>query len=115
MILQDPRGRLRALSLRYQTRLGELSVMIGRGRGYFARYVRDGVPTRLLDADRAKLAAFFGVSEVELGGDDPRWKRWRDLAFHTTERKLGFECQVDENKRSGAVLGPPSERLRAFE
>lgn len=99
MIVRDPRGRLRELSIQFKTGLGPLSEMIGRPRRYLTRFVNEGHPERLSAADLDTLSRFFGVSPVELGGDDPRWQRWKDHAFHTTERKLGFERWPEDHFR----------------
>ncbi|WP_231621863.1 hypothetical protein [Sphingomonas sp. Ag1] len=34
----------------------------------------------------------FEIDPVELGRDDPRWRRWRDRAFHTTGVKTGVRA-----------------------
>jgi hypothetical protein len=102
MIVRDPRARLRELSIQRKTGLGELSRVLGRPRRYLTRFVREGHPERLSANDLELLSAFFGVEQVELGGDDPKWRRWRDHAFHTTERKLGFEPWPEEKERDNA-------------
>jgi len=53
------------------TSLAALSRMIGKPSAYLSRFVRDGRPDRLEDADRANLARFIGVDERELG----KWDR----------------------------------------
>jgi hypothetical protein len=50
-----------------RTSLAALSRMIGKPSGYLGRFVREGRPERLDDADRANLARFLGVDERELG------------------------------------------------
>lgn len=77
MVIHDPRERLRGLSKQFRTGLGELSDMIGRPRSYLGRYVREGRPEQLEDADRTKLCQFFGVPEAQLGGVDPRWAKFQ--------------------------------------
>ncbi|OWK29229.1 helix-turn-helix domain-containing protein [Sphingomonas dokdonensis] len=77
MIIHHPRERLRALSKQFRTGLGDLSDMIGRPRSYLGRYVREGRPERLEAPDRETLCRFFGVSEAELGGTDPRWAKFK--------------------------------------
>ncbi len=77
MIIHQPRERLRALSKQFKTGLGDLAEMIGRPRSYLQRFVREGVPAQLDDADRAKLCQFFGVPEAQLGGVDPRWAKFQ--------------------------------------
>ena len=77
MIVHQPRERLRALSKQFKTGLGDLSGMIGRPRAYLQRYVREGVPAQLDEADRATLCQFFGVPPVQLGGADERWSKFK--------------------------------------
>nr|NUR37740.1 helix-turn-helix transcriptional regulator [Sphingomonas sp.] len=45
-----------------------LSRMLGRNAAYIQQYVRRGVPRRLAEDDRRKLARYFGVPETDLGG-----------------------------------------------
>lgn len=45
-----------------------LSRMLGRNPTYIQQFVKRGVPRKLAEDDRRKLAAHFGVSEQELGG-----------------------------------------------
>jgi phage repressor protein C with HTH and peptisase S24 domain len=45
-----------------------LSRMLGRNPAYIQQFVRRGVPKKLKEEERKKLARFFGVSESLLGG-----------------------------------------------
>lgn len=45
-----------------------LSRMLGRNSAYIQQFVRRGVPKRLGENERRKLARYFGVSEALLGG-----------------------------------------------
>ena len=45
-----------------------LSRMLGRNPAYIQQYVRRGVPKRLKEAERRKLARYFAISESLLGG-----------------------------------------------
>ena len=47
--------------------------MLGRNPAYIQQFVRRGVPKRLKEEERRKLARYFAVSEALLGG--PRTKR----------------------------------------
>lgn len=49
-----------------------LSRLIGRNPAYIQQFIKRGIPRRLTEEDRRKLAAHFGVSEVLLGGPAPR-------------------------------------------
>jgi phage repressor protein C with HTH and peptisase S24 domain len=48
--------------------LSALSRMIGRNPAYLQQFVKRGTPKRLDEAARSRLAAFFAVEEVLLGG-----------------------------------------------
>src|SRR5687767_14056046 len=45
-----------------------LSRMLGRNPAYIQQFVRRGVPKRLKEAERRKLARYFAISESMLGG-----------------------------------------------
>jgi phage repressor protein C with HTH and peptisase S24 domain len=45
-----------------------LSRMLGRNPAYIQQFVRRGVPKRLKEAERRKLARYFAISEALLGG-----------------------------------------------
>jgi hypothetical protein len=45
-----------------------LSRMLGRNPAYIQQFVRRGVPKRLKEAERRKLARYFSISESLLGG-----------------------------------------------
>ena len=58
----DARGVLRvAAGIRGAT-MAELSRVIRRSAGYVGRYVDQGVPAALDDADRRDLARYLGIS-----------------------------------------------------
>lgn len=65
------RGRLLKLAERNGVSLASLSAMIGRNTSYLQQFVRKGSPRKLEEHDRRKLAEFFDVEEVELGGPKP--------------------------------------------
>jgi hypothetical protein len=45
-----------------------LSRMLGRNAAYVQQFINRGVPRKLLEKDRGKLARYFGVDESLLGG-----------------------------------------------
>ncbi|WP_370187225.1 helix-turn-helix transcriptional regulator [Qipengyuania sp.] len=67
--MTSDRARLVELAEAGRTSLASLSAMLGRNPSYLQQFVRKGSPRKLEEADRRKLAEFFGVSEVELGAD----------------------------------------------
>ncbi|MDE1914603.1 MAG: S24 family peptidase [Sphingomonadales bacterium] len=64
----DPRARLLDLAGDKGVSLASLSALIGRNPAYLQQFVKKGSPRKLEEGDRAKLARFLGVDEVELGG-----------------------------------------------
>ncbi len=67
--MTSDRARLVELTEKSRTSLASLSAMLGRNPSYLQQFVRKGSPRKLEEADRRKLAEFFGVEEVELGAD----------------------------------------------
>ena len=79
--MTSDRARLVELTEKSRTSLASLSAMLGRNPSYLQQFVRKGSPRKLEEADRRKLAEFFGVGEVELGADPDlqRAGKTRDL------------------------------------
>ncbi|MBL4858724.1 MAG: S24 family peptidase [Erythrobacter sp.] len=67
--MTSERARLVELTEKSRTSLASLSAMLGRNPSYLQQFVRKGSPRKLEEADRRRLAEFFGVDEVELGAD----------------------------------------------
>ena len=67
--LSAERARLVELAEARRTSLSALSALISRNPSYLQQYVRKGSPRKLEEADRRRLAEFFGVEESELGGE----------------------------------------------
>jgi phage repressor protein C with HTH and peptisase S24 domain len=67
-MLLDPRVALERLCAERGEDFAGLSRMLGRNAAYIQQYVRRGVPRRLREEERGKLARYFGVSESLLGG-----------------------------------------------
>jgi hypothetical protein len=66
--MDDTRATLEQLARERGADYTSLSRIIGRNAAYVQQYLRRGVPRRLAEEDRRKLAEFFGVSEERLGG-----------------------------------------------
>ena len=64
----DPRFVLERLCAEHREDFAGLSRMLGRNPAYIQQFVRRGVPKRLKEEERRKLARYFAVSEVLLGG-----------------------------------------------
>lgn len=67
-MLPDPRLVLERLCAERGEDFAGLSRMLGRNAAYIQQYVRRGVPKRLKEEERRKLARYFAVSETMLGG-----------------------------------------------
>jgi len=69
----NPREYLERLCTERGEDFAGLSRMLGRNAAYIQQFVRRGVPKRLKEEERRKLARYFSVSESMLGGppDDP--------------------------------------------
>jgi len=70
----DPRSVLERLCVERGEDFAGLSRMLGRNPAYIQQFVRRGVPKRLKEEERRKLARYFSISETVLGGppDEPR-------------------------------------------
>lgn len=64
----DPRSVLERLCAERGEDFAGLSRMLGRNPAYIQQFVRRGVPRRLKEEERRKLARYFSVSESLLGG-----------------------------------------------
>jgi hypothetical protein len=69
----DPRVVLERLCAERGEDFAGLSRMLGRNPAYVQQFVRRGVPKRLKEEERRKLARYFSISEAMLGGpaDEP--------------------------------------------
>jgi phage repressor protein C with HTH and peptisase S24 domain len=68
----DPRAALDRLLIEKGVDYAQLSARIGRNPAYIQQYIKRGSPRRLAEEDRARIAAYLGVSEALLGGPAPR-------------------------------------------
>lgn len=67
MTTTDPRAELERLVRERRDDYANLSRLIGRNPAYIQQFIKRGVPRKLDEADRGKLACYFNVSEVSLG------------------------------------------------
>jgi phage repressor protein C with HTH and peptisase S24 domain len=67
-MLPDPRIVLERLCAERGEDFAGLSRMLGRNSAYIQQFVRRGVPRRLKEEERRKLARYFAISEELLGG-----------------------------------------------
>ena len=67
-MINDARSVLERLCAERGEDFAGLSRMLGRNPAYIQQFVRRGVPRRLKEEERRKLARYFSVSESLLGG-----------------------------------------------
>jgi phage repressor protein C with HTH and peptisase S24 domain len=67
-MVSDPRLVLERLCAERGEDFAGLSRMLGRNPAYIQQFVRRGVPKRLKEEERRKLARYFSISETLLGG-----------------------------------------------
>lgn len=66
--MDSPRKILERLCAERGEDFAGLSRMLGRNAAYIQQYIRRGVPKRLGEDERRKLARYFGVDEAAFGG-----------------------------------------------
>jgi phage repressor protein C with HTH and peptisase S24 domain len=66
-MMSDPRSVLERLCAERGEDFAGLSRMLGRNAAYIQQFVRRGVPKRLKEEERRKLARYFSISEILLG------------------------------------------------
>jgi phage repressor protein C with HTH and peptisase S24 domain len=64
----DARAELARLIARNRDDYAGLSRLIGRNPAYIQQFIKRGVPRKLAEEDRGKLARYFDVDEAVLGG-----------------------------------------------
>lgn len=64
----EVRAALERLIVERREDYAGLSRLIGRNAAYVQQYIKRGVPKRLAEEDRRKLARYFGIDESVLGG-----------------------------------------------
>ena len=67
-MINNPRLVLERLCAERGEDFAGLSRMLGRNAAYIQQFVRRGVPRRLGEEERGKLARYFGIPETLLGG-----------------------------------------------
>jgi len=67
-MVPDPRLVLERLCAERGEDFAGLSRMLGRNAAYIQQFVRRGVPKRLKEEERRKLARYFSIPETLLGG-----------------------------------------------
>jgi len=88
---------------------GALSKLIGRNSAYIQQYIKRGSPKKLDEADRRKLARYFGVEEHLLGGLEEAPATSKPVA-KSAVKGLVLVPQFDLGASAGAGSLDQSER-----
>ena len=122
-MLPDPRIVLEKLCAERGEDFAGLSRMLGRNAAYIQQYVRRGVPKRLKEEERRKLARYFAVSEAMLGGPPELSARETLVAVNRTGVRASAGPGAIVSEESGrpyfafderwlkALTGSPSDKL----
>src|SRR6187200_1786621 len=95
----DPREFLERLCAERGEDFAGLSRMLGRNAAYIQQFVRRGVPKRLKEEERRKLARYFSVPEELLGGppdDSARMDGLVSIKRHPVTVSAGYGAIVAE-------------------
>lgn len=104
------RARLVELTEKSRTSLASLSAMLGRNPSYLQQFVRKGSPRKLEEADRRRLAEFFGVDEVELGAD-PVMSSKREFDDFVAVPRLALDASAGPGAFSAEEISFDSSRF----
>jgi len=122
-MLSDPRIVLEKLCAERGEDFAGLSRMLGRNAAYIQQYVRRGVPKRLKEDERRKLARYFAVSEAMLGGPPEIAAREGLVAVNRTAVRASAGPGAIVSEETGrpyfafderwlkALTGSPSDKL----
>ncbi len=80
MAIEDPRTALEKLIRSNGDDFASVSRMLGKNPAYIQQYIRRGSPRKLDEQDRLRLAEFYGVDEVVLGGPNKQVRQGPGLA-----------------------------------
>lgn len=110
MELDATRRRLLALAEERGVSLSQLSRLIGKNASYLQQFVRKGSPRKLEENDRALLAQFFGVPEMELGAAQEKSSdgdAWVDIPRFPLEASAGAGATVHGEDAIGSFRFSP--------
>lgn len=120
----EPRQTLENLCKERGEDFAGLSRMLGRNPAYIQQYIRRGVPRRLGEDERRRLARYFDVSEELLGGPRDDRKPLAGLVSVTrhavtvsagpgavVSREVGKPCFGFDERWLKALTPTPADRL----
>lgn len=111
----EPRTALDRLLTEKGIDYAQLSARIGRNPAYIQQYIKRGSPRRLAEEDRARIAAYLGVSEAMLGGPAQRVAA-APARSRGSDMVLVPKLAIGASAGAGAIAeGEPVEAQVAFD
>ena len=101
-MLTDPRSVIERLCMERGEDFAGLSRMLGKNPAYIQQFVRRGVPKRLGEEERRKLAQYFAISDTMLGG--PEGPQAGDLV---TVTRIAVRASAGAGALPGSEAGKP--------
>lgn len=103
--MDDVRTNLDRLCKEQSEDYAALSRLLGRNPAYIQQFMKRGTPRKLDEADRAKLARYFGVDETLLGAPEKGRTRAPNMK---SQRMAGNNMVMVPQFSIGASAGPGS-------
>ena len=104
----DTRAALDALIQERREDYASLSRMLGRNPAYIQQFIKRGVPKKLDEEDRRKLARYFGVSEALLGGREAAPDDLITVPVLDVQASAGAGALIDSERAKARMLFDPS-------
>ena len=104
----DARAALDALIQERREDYASLSRMLGRNPAYIQQFIKRGVPKKLDEEDRSKLARYFGVSEALLGGRDSAPNDLISVPVFDVQASAGPGAFADSERAKARMRFDPS-------
>jgi len=104
----DARAALDALIRERREDYASLSRLLNRNPAYIQQFIKRGVPKKLDEEDRAKLARYFGVSEALLGGRDAEVEALISVPVLDVQASAGPGAFADDERARARMRFDPS-------
>ena len=104
----EARAALDALIRERREDYASLSRLLGRNPAYIQQFIKRGVPKKLDEEDRRKLARYFGVSETLLGGREAEGEELIAVPVLDVQASAGPGAFTDHERAKARMRFDPS-------
>ena len=104
----EARAALDALIRERREDYASLSRLLGRNPAYIQQFIKRGVPKKLDEEDRRKLARYFGVSETLLGGREAEGEELIAVPVLDVQASAGPGAFTDHERARARMRFDPS-------